>query len=172
MIRVPRYLILSVVLLSVGAQAAAPTPPGLMVLTPKPAPALKLKDMDGKTVDLQRLRGRWVLVHFWASWCGPCRQEMPTLQAMRAQIPEERLALLMVNTAETDEQVFAFLPTVAPDLNSYMDYDGAVTDRWQPRGLPSSFFVDPTGRLRYLVLGGRAWDSPVYLNFLRSLPRQ
>ena len=167
---VRHFLLLS--LLAFAAHAAEPPPPGLMVLKPKPAPTLKLKDMDGKSVDLNALRGRWVLVHFWASWCGPCRKEMPTLQAMRAQIPEEQLALVMVNTAETDEQVFAFLPTVAPDLNSYMDYDGAVTDRWQPRGLPSSFFVDPQGRLRYLALGGRAWDSPAYLNFLRSLPRQ
>lgn len=151
--------------------APATVPPGLMVLKPKPAPALQLKDMEGKTVDLRKLRGRWVLVHFWATWCGPCRKEMPTLQAMRAQIPAAQLELILVNTAETDEQVFAFLPTVAPDLNSFMDYDGAATDRWQPRGLPSSFFIDPQGRLRYLALGGRAWDSPIYLDFLRALPQ-
>lgn len=177
MMRAGRHLFVLLLLATgwgwVSANAfAATTPPGLMVLKPKPAPALQLKDMDGKSIDLRQQRGRWVLVHFWASWCGPCRKEMPTLQAMRAKIPAQQLALIMVNTAETDDQVFAFLPTVAPDLNTYMDYDGAVTERWQPRGLPSSFIVDPQGRLRYLALGGREWDSPAYLAFLRSLPRQ
>lgn len=151
------------------AMAAEILPPGLMPQSAKPAPPLVVKDLDGKPIDLKTLRGRWVMVHFWASWCGPCRKELPSLQHMRSTLGERVPALIMVNTAEPEEQVFAFLPTVAPDLNTYLDPDGSATERWQPRGLPSTFLVDPSGDIRYLALGGRAWDSPTYLTFLKKL---
>lgn len=163
-------LLIGALLLTQAAAAAAPAPPrGLMPLDGRPAPALRLADMNGQVTDLQQLRGRWVLVHFWASWCGPCRREMPTLQRLSARIPPTRLQLVLVNTAESEDEVFSFLAGVTPELNTLMDRDGRVTERWQPRGLPSSFLVDPQGRLRYLALGGRDWTSPAYLNFLQAL---
>ena len=167
-----RYVLLFALVLVqglVGAQEI-PKPPGLVALDGRIAPALVLSDMDGKVTDLKRLRGRWVIVHFWATWCGPCRKEMPTLQVLQHQLKGTRFALVLVNTAETDDEVFSFLPTVAPELPSLMDRDGLVTERWQPRGLPSSFIVDPAGHLRYLALGGRDWASPAYVSFLKSLP--
>ena len=86
-----------------------------------------------------------------------------------AQTKPAALALVMVNTAETEDEVFAFLASVAPALSTLLDKDGQVTERWQPRGLPSTFFVDPRGRLRYLALGGRPWDTEPYRHFLASL---
>lgn len=155
-----------------AAQAAEVTPPpGLLKLDGRPAPALQLADMDGKSVNLAQLKGRWVLVHFWASWCGPCRREMPTLPKLINAFPPERLSVILVNTAESDEDVFTFLASVSPELTTLMDRDGQVTERWQPRGLPSTFFVDPQGRLRYQALGGRDWGSVAYLDFLRELTR-
>jgi len=147
---------------------AGELPEGLIALDGRPAPALKLADLDGKVTDLAALRGRWAMVHFWASWCGPCRRELPAIAAMVKTKPAS-LALVMVNTAETDDEVFAFLSAVAPDLTTLLDRDGQVTERWQPRGLPSTFFVDPQGRLRYLALGGRPWDTPPYRRFLAGL---
>jgi thiol-disulfide isomerase/thioredoxin len=144
-------------------------PPGVLQLEPRPAPDLRLADADGTRIDIRSYRGQWVMVHFWAAWCGPCQREMPTVQRMAAQLVPAYLQLIMVNTAETDDDVFLFLSSVAPDLTTYMDRDGAVTNAWQPRGLPSSFLVDPEGRIRYVALGGRAWDQPAYLEFLRGL---
>lgn len=147
-------------------------PPGLLKLDGRPAPALHLADMDGKRVNLAELKGRWVLVHFWASWCGPCRREMPTLPKLISAFPPEQLSVLLVNTADSEEDVFTFLASVSPDLVTLMDRDGQVTERWQPRGLPSTFFVDPEGRLRYQALGGRDWGSAAFLDFLRGLTQQ
>jgi len=165
-----RFTLLLALLFALSANAAEhAAPAGLLPLDGRPAPALKLADMDGHATDLAQLRGGWVLVHFWATWCGPCKKEMPTLQRMSAQVPATELRVLLVNTAETDDEVFTFLPSVAPDMATLMDRDGKATERWQPRGLPSSFLVDPQGRLRYLALGGRVWDSAEYVAFLRSL---
>lgn len=149
--------------------SAAPLPKGMLAQDGRAAPALRLATMEGRYTDLKELRGQWALVHFWASWCVPCRREMPTLQGLAAVTPPLPIKLILVNTAETDDEVFAFLSIIAPDLDTLMDRDGLVTERWQPRGLPASFLVDPEGRIRYLVLGGRDWLSPEYQAFLRSL---
>jgi cytochrome c biogenesis protein CcmG, thiol:disulfide interchange protein DsbE len=144
-------------------------PPGIMVLDGRPAPALQLLDMDGQEMDLSSLRGHWVMVHFWASWCGPCRKEMPSIQRMAETLGPKHVRLILVNTAESDDTVFSFLGLVAPELPTLLDQDGQVTERWQPRGLPSSFFIGPDGGLRYLALGGRPWDSSPYLAFVQGL---
>ncbi len=152
-----------------AAVAADAPPPGLLPQDGRPAPALRLADMDGQVTDLRDLRGQWTMVHFWASWCAPCRREMPALQKLASLEPRPPVRILMVNTAEDDDEVFAFMNIVAPALPTLMDRDGSVTERWKPRGLPASFLVDPDGRIRYLALGGREWAEPRYVAFLRGL---
>ncbi|MGD8853456.1 MAG: TlpA disulfide reductase family protein [Gammaproteobacteria bacterium] len=135
-----------------------------------PAPTLELSDMDGRLFSLQEDgRGQWVFVHFWASWCGPCRREMPAIQRMAAELEEQGLRVVLVNTAESEDTVFTFLAETAPALQSLMDRDGQVTEAWQPRGLPATYLVDPRGRIRYQALGGRPWDEDRYLEFLQGL---
>jgi len=151
---------------------ASELPKGLLTLDGRDAPPLVLKNMDGETWDLSEARGHWVFVHFWATWCGPCRREMPTIQAIFPEFDPQELEIVLVNTAETEDTVFGFLASVVPDITPLMDEDGLVTERWQPRGLPASFFVDPEGKLRYLALGGRPWDTPAYLDFIKQLIRQ
>ncbi len=160
-------LFVASVFLSTKVSAAAPK--GLIELEPRPAPTLRLENLDGHVFDLTAARGRWVIVHFWASWCGPCRREMPTVERMVKALADRPVTTVLVNTAESEDAVFSFMSVVAPNLDTLMDYDGSVTERWQPRGLPSTFLVDPDGRLRYVALGGRTWDSAEYLAFLRTL---
>jgi thiol-disulfide isomerase/thioredoxin len=156
-------------LLSWQAHGADDLPKGIMVLDGREAPPLVLENMDGESWDLAGARGRWVFVHFWASWCGPCRREMPTIQAIYPEFDAEQLEIVLINVAESEDTVFGFLAAVAPDIDPLMDSDGLVTERWQPRGLPATFFVDPQGRLRYLALGGRDWDKPPYKPFIEGL---
>jgi hypothetical protein len=94
---------------------------------------------------------------------------MPTVQRMASLLEDQPVNIVLVNTAETDDTVFSFLGLVAPDMTTLMDRDGLVTERWQPRGLPASFFVNPKGNLEYIALGGRTWDDPRYLNFIKQL---
>ena len=151
------------------ALAGGKLPKGIIKMDGRDAPPLVLKDMDGQSWDIETARGRWVFVHFWASWCGPCRKEMPTIQAIYPEFDPAELEIVVINTAESEDTVFAFLAGVAPDLTPLMDNDGLVTERWQPRGLPATYFVDPEGKLQYLALGGRPWDTPDYLSFLRGI---
>ena len=154
------------------AFAAGPLPRGIIKLDGRDAPALELKNLDGEKWNIDSARGHWVFLHFWASWCGPCRKEMPTIQAIISEFKGSRLEIVLINTAESDDTTFGFIGSIAPDLNSLLDSDGQVTERWQPRGLPSTFFIDPDGKLQYLALGGRAWNSPAYLAFLHTLIKQ
>ncbi len=148
-------------------------PKGVLAVSNREAPSLALDDIDGKHFTLSEAHtdhgGQWVFVHFWASWCGPCRREIPAIQRMVEKLPDDRLVMAMVNTAEDEDTVFTFLGVLAPDLVSLMDRDGSVTERWKPRGLPSTYLVDPMGIIRYQVLGGQAWDEEAYMTFLMAI---
>ncbi len=166
-----RVMSLLAALIFAGAVGAAQLPKGIIELKGQPAPPLVLQDMDGVGFDLADAKGRWVFVHFWASWCGPCRREMPAIQRMAEQTRELPMEIVLVNTAEDEDTVFSFLGVVAPDLGSLMDRDGQTTEAWQPRGLPATYIVGPQGRLRYQTLGGLPWDEADYLTFLRRISR-
>ena len=133
------------------------------------APNFELEDIDGEPFDLKSTRGRWVFLHFWASWCGPCREEMPTIQSLSENIDEDKLHFVLVNTAEDEDTIFNFLGIVAPNLTSMMDVDGQVTEIWKPRGLPTTFLIDPEGRVRYQAIGGREWGQKLYTQFIQTL---
>lgn len=162
-------ILLIIFLFSSQVQADAGLPKGLIKLDGREAPPLVLSNMDGELWDIKKARGHWLFVHFWASWCGPCRKEMPRIQAIFDHLDKSSLEMVIINTSESEDTVFSFLASIEMDINPLMDRDGRVTELWQPRGLPSTFFVDPAGRLQYLALGGRPWDSPSYLRFLKSL---
>ncbi len=153
-----------------GCTEAAPK--GLLQLTPRPAPIINLRDIDGKPYRLKDELGSVVFVHFWASWCRPCRREMPAIQNMWNTLKKEGLKIALINTAENEDTVFSFLATYAPDIRPLMDRDGQVTEKWQPRGLPATYLVGHKGNVRYQALGGRPWDEEAYLEFIRQLIRE
>ena len=147
-------------------------PKGILQLEPYSAPTTELKDLDGEPYNLKEDKGAWVFVHFWASWCGPCRKEMPAIQKVIEQMQGKPIAFYIVNTAEDEDTVFSFLATYAPGIRALLDRDGLVTEKWQPRGLPATYIVDQNGYIRFQALGGRPWDEKHYLDFLRNLMKQ
>ena len=163
------YLACVLLLLPIVAVSAVNIPRGIIESPVRIAPAIKLADMDGHTKDLHDYRGKWVFVHFWASWCGPCRKEIPHIQTLKRNMQGQGLAFMIINTAESEDTVFAFLGGIAPELNSLLDRDGLVTEQWQPRGLPATYLIDPRGIIRYQALGRRLWHENSYIDFLKSM---
>ena len=167
--------VLLVLAIRAVANPIAPTtlPAGIIAVSPpRAAPALVLSDDSGKPYNLNNSRGKWVFVHFWASWCGPCKREMPSISLLKELFANPQLHLVLINTAETEDTIFSFLGATAPTLTTLMDADGQVTEIWSPRGLPATFLVDPHGQIRYMALGGRPWDTAEYQSFLKSLLRE
>jgi thiol-disulfide isomerase/thioredoxin len=133
------------------------------------APDFTLLDADGEAFELAKARGNWIFLHFWASWCGPCKKEMPTIQKLSDAMQEKNFRIVMINTAEDEDTVFEFLSAIDVELNTLMDVDGLVTEVWKPRGLPTTFLINPKGEVKYQAIGGREWGEPVYVDFIKQL---
>jgi thiol-disulfide isomerase/thioredoxin len=123
------------------------------------APALVSKDLDGRTHDLKTHRGKVVLVNFWATWCEPCREEMPSIQRLRDRMSGKRFAVLLINVDEPDARVRRYMEETRVDLPNVMDQGKRVTGQWAVKVLPSTFLVGPDGRVRYRVIGDMDWNS-------------
>ena len=162
-------LLIAVNSYSADSLASTGLPKGILPVENRVAPPLVLSDVDGGRFSLAQQKGRWVFVHFWASWCGPCRREIPAIQRLLEKNKNRNLSFAIVNTAESEDTIFNFLGIIAPDIESLMDRDGLATEAWKPRGLPSTYLVDPDGVIRYQALGDRPWDKPEYMGFLNTL---
>ncbi len=114
------------------------------------APDFALQNLQGETVRLSQLRGQVVLVNFWATWCGPCRLEMPAIQA---RYNHGGFTVLAVDFAEPAPQVQAFADELGLSFPILLDPDGAVQELYRVRGYPTSFFVDPQGVIRFFHIG-------------------
>lgn len=123
-------------------------------------PALRLPDLHGKTVSLSDLRGRVVLVNFWATWCPPCVKEMPSMQRLQEKFAKRPFSILAVNMGETEDDVQAFLKRVPVDFTIIMDRDGATLKAWKVFAFPTSFIVDRDGKIRLAVFGEVDWEAP------------
>ena len=157
--------------LSIQVAVAGPLEPpkGIRHYEKGKAPEFTVSNMDGEPFTLSSARGKWVFLHFWASWCGPCREEMPAIQKMNEVLDHNKLEIVMINTAENEDTIFSFLAETGISLNSLMDADGQVTEKYKPRGLPTTMLIDPDGNLQYQAIGGREWHKAKYTDFLREL---
>jgi thiol-disulfide isomerase/thioredoxin len=154
-IRTSRHLTALAACLLAAAQPA-PVRAENAVLKPWPAkqatPALRLTGLDGKDWELSRLRGKVVVVNFWASWCGPCVDELPVLNALAAQNPD-KVAVVGVNYKEPLDSIERFAgahPFAYPVLR---DRDGAMFKAWTAGVMPTTILVDRQGRARWRSVG-------------------
>jgi len=118
-----------------------------------------LDDLDGQSHRLGSYRGRVVLLNFWATWCEPCREEMPGIERLRRSLEGRAFAVLAVNLAEPPSRVRAFLEKMPLGFPVLLDRDAAAARAWQARVLPASFLIGPDGRIRYSHVGEIDWSQ-------------
>jgi len=134
-----------------------------------PTPLLDLTDQRGIHHTLTAYRGRVVLVNFWATWCEPCREEMPALQALQNKIGQERFVVLAVNYGESPEKVQQFVNTLPVDFPMLLDRHTEAAKAWQVRILPTSFVLGQDGRIRYGAVGILDWGDAQIVKLLTAL---
>ena len=123
-------------------------------------PALELEDANGKPHRLAQYAGKVVLVNFWATWCAPCRDEMPSMEALRAQLHDRPFVILAVNVGEGPRATSAFGDKMRLNFPLLVDRDTKTTRSWGARILPASFVLGPDGRIRYSHFGALDWSDP------------
>ncbi|HVF64675.1 MAG TPA: TlpA disulfide reductase family protein [Casimicrobiaceae bacterium] len=125
-----------------------------------PAPALVLNDLDGREVRLDNFRGRTVVVNFWATWCGPCVAEMPSLSRLRDKLSGVGVEVIGVNLQENAARIRPFAEKLGLDFPIVRDHDGSVTKAWKATVFPTTYVVGPDGRIALVALGEVNWDAP------------
>ena len=124
------------------------------------APKLRLYDLNEKIVDLSDLKGKVVLVNFWASWCPPCVHEMPSMQRLQNRFASKGFTILGVNMAEDEKIVRHFLKTkVDVRFPILFDRDGAALKNWDVFAFPTSYVIDKKGEIRFAIFGGVDWEQ-------------
>jgi len=150
--RVLLAVILSCCATFAGAQQLRPWSGGA-------TPPLALQDLEGRAHRLEDYRGKVVLVNFWATWCDPCRAEMPAMNKLRASLAGRPFAVLAVNLAESESRIRRFMEQVPLDFTVLLDRDSGAARAWKARVLPVSFVLDAGGRIRYSALGEIDWTQ-------------
>ncbi len=135
------------------------------------APALSLKDLQGNAHDLKDYKGQVVLVQFWATYCGPCRQEMPSMNKMMTKMGDTPFKILAVDMGETEAEVKQFVSEVKPEFTILMDEDGKSIEDWRVFAAPSNFIVGPDGKIKYTLFGGVEWDSDALIEKIKAVAK-
>jgi len=135
---------------------------------PPAAPPIDLYTPGGEPFTLASLRGKVVLVNFWATWCEPCVTEMPSLQRVRDQLAP-RFEVLGVNYQEGPARIKAFIDKSGITFPVVRDTDGAVAKAWGARIFPASYLVDRAGRVKHVLIGGADWTGPELVSTIRAL---
>lgn len=139
----------------------------------KMAPDFRLHDLSGLVVHLGQLRGRWVLLNFWATWCPPCRKEMPSLEAFTKRLPDNVVVLGISESLKGDNDLRTFLNQRRVTYRVLKDPFGTVADDYGVKGLPDSVLIDPQGHIRWTIEGAVDWNDPDFQRnyFFKLIPK-
>ena len=135
----------------------------------KPSPTLAGTDLDGHNWHLRDLRGKAVLINFWASWCAPCQTEMPSLQTLADLYGPDRLVVLAVNLKESEPVVLRYRQRTGITLPILLDPAGALARSWGATVYPTTVLIAADGRVRSLVRGELDWSGQVAASLVEPL---
>jgi thiol-disulfide isomerase/thioredoxin len=136
---------------------------------PVPAPDYVLHDLNDKVHKLSELRGYVVAVNFWATWCPPCRKELPSMERAYKALRKDGLRIVGINVGEKWDTVAPFLEDFSITYPILLDTDSSAMSKWSIIGLPTTFFVDRQGRITHRINGGRNWDDTSFRRQLESM---
>ena len=165
---IARSLMLCILALSLSAtgDAAAGELSPVTATTPL---VLHLPDLEGQVQALEALRGKPVLVNFWASWCTPCITEMPSIQRLADDMRDVPFSVIGVNVGEGELRVRAMAERLGLDFPILLDKDSAAFERLRISVLPTTFLLDGDGVVRYVGRGPLEWDSAEVKDILQEL---
>lgn len=123
------------------------------------APDFHLKDLNGDTIRLQDLRGKVILLNFWATWCPSCRFEMPSMEALHKEFSAQGLAVLAVSLRESAEDVQSFYKEHNLSFPALLDHKGEASELYETWSLPTTFLINKGGYIVGKVIGYRDWHS-------------
>jgi peroxiredoxin len=130
----------------------------------------KLQNLEGQSVSLSELRGKPVMLNFWATWCGPCRNEMPYLQQIYDEWQDKGLVLLEINMSESSSTVQQFLTNNGYTFPVYIDTDGSVADTYGISGIPTTFFIDSDGVIQQVIRGSFPSKAAIETQLYKIMP--
>ena len=135
----------------------------------KPMPEIGVEDLSGKRIDLASLAGKVVVVDFWATWCGPCKDELPVLEALQRKYRKQGLVVIAVSVDSDVSKVRAFVKKFGLSLRVIHDADHVLAERYNPTKMPSSYIVDRKGKIRHTHAGFRKSDAKKIEAQIRAL---
>jgi peroxiredoxin len=142
---------------------------GMAKVPPKAAPDFTLPTTDGQQVSLQQYRGKVVFLNFWATWCIPCREEMPALERLHQTYQAQDLAILSIDLKESADQVKAFFQKHSLSFPALLDSNGAVFRDYLVAGMPTTYLIGRDGTLLARGVGGRDWTRAEALQLIQQL---
>ena len=135
----------------------------------RPAPPFALKDIDGKTHSLSDYKGKVIVLNFWATWCPPCRFEMPSMERAQALTINDDVVFLGINVGEDADTIFTFTADYPVTFPLLMDINSEIIEQYPVVGLPTTYVIDTQGRIVYQAIGTRDWDNANIVNQLKAL---
>ena len=135
------------------------------------APAIEIKDLaTGEKVTMEQFKGKVLFINFWASWCPPCKEEMPSLEGLYRELrSDNRFAMLTILYNDDPKNAVDYMMANRYTFPVFTDYDGISAKRYSVTGVPETYIIDKKGALRKRVIGAADWYSPEAKTYLNAL---